>query len=824
MTRAPLRLAALLVVGAPAFGGCGVDETAVPPDPCLGDDPPPAGALACPAPAVVECRGARTPVARDDLGAVSLGADRCGLDAVAAVADDLPEDGVPRGRRAVRFTATTALGGALACVTRVDVVDRTPPVPACPDDFTVVRAAPGAPVAPPPAEATDACDGAGLAAAPDVEDLPAGTTTIRYTARDAARNEARCETRATVLEAFAAPRFRVLGGGLRPRDGADPATDVWLAWEAPAGADAAALRLERATDPDGPFEPVADLDLAQRTYVDEAIPADRVHYRLRTLAGPDGLPGGATEPVTAWAIRGETYDLRDRAVPTVTFDTTLYGVTRWPAAAEGDGVEPRPLVVLLHGNHGICRRVSDSRDFCTLSTDHECGPFEGFVTAPNAEGLAWLAESLAVQGRVAVTISGNAMNCRGGVGGFNPERSQLLVEHLRQWKAWAEDGGAPFGDRFVGRVDLRRVAVFGHSRGGEAVALVPSVLDDTPIDGLVLRSVFALAPVDFTDAQPAGVPYAVLLPTCDGDVSTLVGMQVYDRAFGADAGAPVAQLAMTGANHNFFNTEWFDDDNQTLRRTCPVPTGVDGVAQRALLEGAVGDWLAATLDPPGGPAPPAPWLRADAPVPESVDAWAELDLDVRRAYGAADRILVADGAAAGAPAANGLGAANRFDGFLEAAACDPGGCPGRYAHLRSALSLRWSEPGAVATLGLGGVDARDRDAVVLRMASPGDALNDGREVWGLRVRLRDGRRRSAEVPLSVAEPVPHLYDAFSPFTLLQSVRLPLASFAAVDPGLDLSRLAAIELVFDDAPPDGGALVVTDVTFASDRSTDPVGSP
>ena len=53
------------------------------------------------------------------------------------------------------------------------------------------------------------------------------------------------------------------------------------------------------------------------------------------------------------------------------------------------------------------------------------------MTTPNAEGYVYLMETLAASGYVTVSVSANALNCRDD---FIPERTQLLLEHLRRWQ------------------------------------------------------------------------------------------------------------------------------------------------------------------------------------------------------------------------------------------------------------------------------------------------------------------------------------------------------------------------------------------------------
>ena len=72
----------------------------------------------------------------------------------------------------------------------------------------------------------------------------------------------------------------------------------------------------------------------------------------------------------------------------------------------------------------------------------------------------------------------------------------------------------------------------------------------------------SLAPIDSQKQVPLGTNFGVILPACDGDVSTLAGANAYERSKypnGADAFAKV-QFYVQGADHNYFNTVWTNDD------------------------------------------------------------------------------------------------------------------------------------------------------------------------------------------------------------------------------------------------------------------------
>jgi hypothetical protein len=149
----------------------------------------------------------------------------------------------------------------------------------------------------------------------------------------------------------------------------------------------------------------------------------------------------------------------------------------------------------------------------------------------------------------------------------------------------------------MGRVDLTRVMIIGHSRGGEGVghaslfnrlnSVVPVVAHPPiPLDGSAglgpyhfgLVAAIAIAPTD-RQYQPVDgttvVPdnYFLIHGSRDGDVSDFEGYNTFNRAHRVDTvNATVgdnqrkALLWAMGANHNHFNSVWPTEGAPTITR------------------------------------------------------------------------------------------------------------------------------------------------------------------------------------------------------------------------------------------------------------------
>ena len=98
-------------------------------------------------------------------------------------------------------------------------------------------------------------------------------------------------------------------------------------------------------------------------------------------------------------------------------------------------------------------------------------------------------------------------------------RGELMQAHLDKWQTFSTVGGAPFGTQFVDQVDMQNVGTMGHSRGGEGVVRNFQI-NQALGSPYGIKAVLPLAPVDFFRPVINKVAQSVILPVCDGDVST----------------------------------------------------------------------------------------------------------------------------------------------------------------------------------------------------------------------------------------------------------------------------------------------------------------
>lgn len=205
-----------------------------------------------------------------------------------------------------------------------------------------------------------------------------------------------------------------------------------------------------------------------------------------------------------------------------------------------------PLVIVLHGNHGIFRPPGGA-------DDDDCVNGGGWPEAPSYRGYDYILDALARNGYIAVSINANDLNCKAD---RIPERAALVLAHLALWKIF-NDPTAPdpaFSGVFHNRVDLDNIGLLGHSRGGEAV-VDAAQLNADPM--LHIRAVLSLAPTDGHGFVQDRAPLLMVLPAADGDVSDNSGARIYDRARPGSLGDWFkSQFYIYGASHNQFNREW----------------------------------------------------------------------------------------------------------------------------------------------------------------------------------------------------------------------------------------------------------------------------
>lgn len=524
-------------------------------------------------------------------------------------------------------------------------------------------------------------------------------------------------------------------------------------------------------------------------------------YKLAASIDPDVLSGRTTE---LWA--------------------RVYRPTTWAAT-------PAPLVVFLHGNHATCGRGSNPRidDRTDYTSSGTCPA--GYVVTPNHAGYAYLAEKLASWGYVVVSINANrGINAAGGVSGdsgLNLARGRLILKHLQRLSEWNKDGGTPssLGVELKGHLDFGNVALLGHSRGGEGVRAAYNLYRDTGSawpakiqSPITWKALFEIGPVDGQTSRVLnadGVSWAVLLPMCDGDVSNLQGIKPYDRMMRMAAESPARQkavVAVWGANHNFYNTEWQTSDSRGCTdHTALFPQTIGSTKQQdtavhtalALLRGNVGaaDASFNKIFPSRYALPTA--LAAITPVDRSFSDSAASAVSITL-----DDFDKATGTST-------AGAANESAGVT----VSHGLAGNRHESGQRAASIAWSAASANTyfqsnfTAAGTGRDVSPYKYLNLRVARQDSSSNPRTPLaTGFKILLVDSDgNRSTAVPIGAHVKLTGPVGGPSgKHVLLQSAQIPISSFGT----FPLTRVRGVRLQFDDTA--SGAIFVSNLRFSNSQ--------
>jgi hypothetical protein len=563
-----------------------------------------------------------------------------------------------------------------------------------------------------------------------------------------------------------------------------------------------------------------------------------------TAPPPAGLPlerGPLAAPAVAEYDLGEAVVVQERFPEDSRFrnmPVRLNGLIGVPPvdAVTGEGGR-HPVVVILHGTHPGCPVVGEVDVWpCDLAEER-----------PNYRGFDYLVSALAANGYVALSININAENTFGFGEPTPGERlGQLLDQHLRALAEAAAGGQNDFGVELAGRADVRRLALFGHSRGGEMAFLFandsnhPLGMKDGaenggengatygPASGILL---IAAAVVSVDPAGGSRVPMAIILPACDGDVIDQDGQHFYEAArLAPEQKAWATSAWLERANHNSFNAILPGDmvshsersDCGTLlepetQRAWLVDYSLDflitlfshdpAAIRAAMIRLGMDVFMPAVTQLYGLPARSAAMVAGNNRLPLLVPATAE---------------ALTSSPAGGDVTAEGVTTLFCPPGFyMPATAPGTEPCrrvtvtvPGQPAHAvvtweQAGGSLRFALPPGVGMLNF-------FDAVSLRAAiDPLSPHNAAGAAQGLSVQLTDSAGNTAVASTRPDEPAlqypagevvddPFFGSLFTGRVPLTTIRLSLREFA----GVNLMSIVEVALLFDGAP--SGALFLADV--------------
>jgi hypothetical protein len=231
------------------------------------------------------------------------------------------------------------------------------------------------------------------------------------------------------------------------------------------------------------------------------------------------------------------------------------------------------------------------------------GPILPTTPLHSHKGYAYIARTLAAHNFIVISISANRAISSNGWCNVNCDRddphgylawARLGLAHLEILSLHSRGLGKWFPSTMP-RLNLSAVGLFGHSRGGLAARIIYDVLSShessnagrqsapcthtrlcrpirlvAPVPAVRIEAILEVAPTD-TEVQgvrtPTDVNWGVMIPECDGDVSTQEGRCPFDRlAMEMERRSSNRHIIFAayvpGADHNVFNSQWHLSDAQ----------------------------------------------------------------------------------------------------------------------------------------------------------------------------------------------------------------------------------------------------------------------
>lgn len=577
-----------------------------------------------------------------------------------------------------------------------------------------------------------------------------------------------------------------------------------------------------------------------------------------------------------WRNTGQPVQAKASDVRIVPF----HGWIRYPQININNSTKKFPIIIFLHGQH--------------ITGD------------PSYKGYDYLAKNLAEQGYVVLSIDANEINGTGG-DPSSQSRGQLVLGTLDKLEQLDHFGGAGLLTELKGKLDFNSIGIMGHSRGGQGIYLAikfntarfgndinifekallknpnnfkkfPDLIEAAKsgnknkllelmlvnnisfsrttdsVKPYNFKAAFALAPTDFEQIKGiTNVPVATLLPSCDGDVSDLEGANNYDNnrfSLKYDT-APKFQVLVRGANHNFYNTTWLNDDyyagkapysNLTYcNANRPDSVRLNPVDQRNMGQFIINSFMRYFV---GGENQFKSYWNAVGQLPQSACPKGDETCDERVIVTIQqnDSKLIQRFEHDDALTTNLLGGLNKFSGFTQngivscksylggkdidkSLKCSNPSIPEFYKSASAytgglvsspdQLQLSWEKPNPVYSLSLNNVSTLGYDSLTFRVALPIDVGQDvnieltdlnGKTSTVIASDFSDAfytipRKKVNGIPLLIAEG-----DGFykgKTTEALNMVSIPLTAFKGVDPSF-LSNLA---FTF---PKSSGAIVINDI--------------
>ena len=231
-------------------------------------------------------------------------------------------------------------------------------------------------------------------------------------------------------------------------------------------------------------------------------------------------------------------------LPSAPATTTFRLEGRLSLPANGDG-GPYPLIIVMHGRNFVCDGGGDTTNSHTFPCNENQNEalnhlgFRDLLTFLSSHGYATLSIN---SNDIINTVEQNSQSITDAGAQLRAELMQAFLDQLAN-------------DNEINSVlDFNNIVTVGHSRGGEGI-VKHYQYNESLGSPYTIKGVFAVAPLNTNNPITPGMPYAVMLGYCDGDLKDLPGLSTFDRQV-ENSDAPAHMILVQGANHNYFNELW----------------------------------------------------------------------------------------------------------------------------------------------------------------------------------------------------------------------------------------------------------------------------
>lgn len=237
----------------------------------------------------------------------------------------------------------------------------------------------------------------------------------------------------------------------------------------------------------------------------------------------------------------------------------------------GDG--EFPLIFIVHGNHN--NDIEDKR----------------YDT-----GFEYLTRKLAENGYISIALDLNqAYIWKYGDSDEVEKIIAMTKEHLKVLKEANEGSNSRYPVDLKGKIDMSKIGLIGHSRGGETIFYLSNELIK---QGENITSLLSVAPA----AVRADAPFlendldtAILVPELDGDVISLDGYGVYDILASKVRENMLSLTLLENANHNYFNANVEKNDAVEWKQTKNIDKQISREEQEEFMGDFAVDFFNASM-------------------------------------------------------------------------------------------------------------------------------------------------------------------------------------------------------------------------------------